>query len=267
MEKFLSSKHEELIGSLPFSYFSTNLYLDFSAYILERNGEQIIVWQDEIYPHEFPAIFLPRNKENWLHTSTTFVTLKDVEKLNNENIEIIINKPTGTEFFYNSADFINPTGELKTKINRFKDNYAFEIKNKYSKDKILEFYNFWKDQRIHESITFGESEEFFMYCLDNLDKYNIKQVYVESEGKLIGLAFGMIHTKGGWVGLHLKVDYSYKGLSRFLHHERSKLFSDRLEFTLGTDAHDVGIGNYKEELGPKHKEVYFYVLTGDKMKK
>lgn len=55
-----------------------------------------------------------------------------------------------------------------------------------------------------------------------------------------------------------------KGLSRFLHSERAKLFANYAKFTLGTGAGDPGIESYKKELGPSREEEYFYLLTGGK---
>jgi hypothetical protein len=111
-------------------------------------------------------------------------------------------------------------------------------------------------------MTFDESGDSFLYCVSNLKKYKVKQLYVEVDGKLAGLAFAVEHSSGNWVGLHLKVDYSYKGLSRFLHNERAKLFSDKKLFTLGTSGYDLGIAQFKSELGPSHVIHYSYVLTG-----
>lgn len=264
MKKIISKIHKEYSQLLPFSYFSSDIYLDFAAFTFERNGENIIVWQDLIFPHDFPSIFLPRNKANWINCSVAFATKDDIEKVKKGNIGILATKPMGAEYFYNTSNFTQPHGPLKTKINRFANNYRFELKSKCEKDKILKFYNFWKNQRKHESITFDESEEFFHFCLDNLNKYDIKQVYVEIEGKLAGFAWGIKH-RDNWIGLHLKVDYQYKGLSRFLHSERAKLFADKKEFTLGTGASDSGIENYKKELGPSREEDYFYLLTGGKL--
>lgn len=264
MEKFSREKHPEVIQTLPFSYFSSDLYLDFAAYIFKKNGENIIVWQDILFSHEFPSIFMPKVKENWINSSVAFAAEDDVKAVNDENIEIILKKPMGAEFFYETKNFTNPSGDLRTKINKFINNYKFEITNECPKDKIVEFYDFWKSQRKHESITFDESEEFFNFCLDNLDKYGIKQVYVLSDNRLIGLAWGMEHQSGNWIGLHLKADYSYRGLSRFLHQERAKLFTNLKEFTLGTGTNDLGIENYKEELGPAYKKNYFYILMGER---
>jgi len=267
MEKFDSSKHFGLQKNLPFSYFSTSLYLEFSAHIFERNSEQLVVWQDILYPNEFPCIFLPKKKINWSHCSVAFATKENVEAIKKEKIEILVNKPMGNEFFYATDDFIHPKGSFKNRVNQFVTNYDFSLSNNCDKKTIVEFYKFWKSQRKHESVTFDESEIFFNFCLDNLDKYEIKRVYVKVKNKLVGLAWGIKFLGSDkWIGLHLKVDYQYKGLSRFLHYERAKLFAKYREFSLGTGVQDKQIDKYKEELGPRDKKAYYYLLTGDKRK-
>ncbi len=188
MEKFFSEKYAGLRKDLPFSYFSTNLYLDFSAYFFVRNDENLIVWQDLLYPNEFPCIFLPKQKNNWAHCSIAFATDDDINNIEKENIEILVKKPMGREFFYKTEDFINPRGSFKSRINQFSSNYEHAILHNCDKKRILEFYDFWKEQRVHNSITFGESESFFHFCLDNLEKYDIKQVYVEVDNRIVGLA-------------------------------------------------------------------------------
>lgn len=265
MEKFNSSKHSEYSKNLPFSYFSSDIYLDYIAYTFERNGEHLIVWQDMLYPNEFPSIYTPTKKENWASAHIAMAADEDIENIKKEGIEIILQKPMGKEFFYATEEIANPKKDLLNKVNRFKNNYPHKVLNSYDRDKIVEFFNFWKNQREHNSITFDESEDFFYFCLDYLDKYGVKQVYVESEGKLIGFTWGVQHQKG-WLGLHLKVDYSFKGLSRFLHSERAKLFPGLAEFTTGTGAHDKNIDQYKEELGPTRTVNYSYLLTGQKSK-
>lgn len=265
MEKFLSEKHTDLQQYLPFSYFNTNIYLDFAAYVFERNGESIVVWQDAVYPHEFPCIFAPKKKENWVHCSIALAAEEDVAAIQKEAIEILVKKPMGCEFFYKTDDFINLKGSFKSRVRQFASNYKYSLTDTADKKRIIDFYNFWKSQRDHTSITFEESEEFFNFCLDNLDMYGIRQIYVEADNKIIGLAWGIESPKSGnWIGLHLKVDYRYKGLSRFLHTERAKMFKDSQEFSLGTGAHDSGITQYKEELGPVYKKQYYYLLTGDR---
>lgn len=265
MEKFSSYEHSMLQEKLPFSYFSTNLYLDFSAYTFNRNDEALIVWQDILYPNEFPCIFLPKRKENWVRCSTALTTEEDIKDVEKEHIEILMKKLSGSEFFYETNNFTIIKGDFKNRVNKFASSYKYSLSNKIGKEKIVEFYEFWKSQREHKSITFDESEEFFNFCLDNLDKYTIKQVYALSDNKIIGLAWGIAFPhSNNWIGLHLKVDYNYKGLSRFLQHERAKMFQGFKEFSLGTGANDENIEKYKEELGPTSKKEYYFLLTGNK---
>ncbi len=266
MEKFDSNKHSDYIKDLPFSYFSAGVYLDFVGYTFERNGEHLIVWQDLVFPHDFPSVFLPQNKLNWLNTSTAFVTPEQIKSIEAENIEIKFTNPGGQEYFYKTEGLLNPKGKIGQRIRQFEKSYKYKVLNSYPTEKIKEFFEFWKGQREHNSLTFDEGNEHFLSLLDQLQKYPIKQVYVEIDDKLVGLAWGIKHQSGNWVGLHLKVNYEYKGLSRFLHQERAKLFKDCELFTLGTGSHDPGITQFKEELGPFLVKDYSYVLTGNKIK-
>lgn len=264
MEKFDSTIHNNLIGDLPFSYMSTNLYLDYCAYVLKLNGESLIVTQSLVYPHEFPSLFLPKNKQNWVNSSVLFTTESDVDSVSDEKIQIIMKEPTGTEFYYKTADFTNPKGSFGRRVSSFTNNYKHNLKFTYDKDKILEFYDFWEKQREHGGIVFSASKQFFIFCLNNLEKYQVRQVYVEVDSVLVGFAWGIKHESGNWVGLHLKANYEYRGLSRFIISERAKLFEESGEFSLGTEADEKGIEQYKEELGPFKKVKYSYILTGDK---
>lgn len=228
----------------------------------------MIVWQDLLFPHDFPSIFLPQNPANWERASMAFITPEEVEKIKGENIEIIIDKYIEQEFFFKTESLINPSGDINRRINQFKNGYKFEVLNKYPKDKVREFYEFWKNQRDRgDSLTFPEAEKEFFESLDGLEKYDIKQVYVVVDGLLAGFAWGVAHDSGNWVGLQLKVNYDFKGLSRFLHQERAKLFADHELFTIGTGAREAGIAQFKEELGPVYKKEYHYVATGDKILK
>ena len=263
MEKF-SKKYLEYFHDLPFSYFSTPIYLNFAGYVLWRNNEPLLVTQDIYYPHEFPALFLPQSPENWQNCSVTFGRESDIEKIERENIEIRLRIEAGTEFYYETAQFIKPSSDFKRRVEQFKKNYDYKIIHRYPAKKIADFYAKWKNQKPRNAATFPESEEFFYYCLKNLSRYQIKQVYAEVNGKLVGFAWGIAHPSGGWVGLELKVDYSVKGLSRFLHHARAKLFKNRKIFTLGTGAHEPGILQYKIELHSYRQVKYYYILTGRK---
>jgi len=218
MEK-LTQTTDAFAAGLPFSYYSSRIYLDFAAYALERNGETIAVTQDLVSPHEFPALFLPERPANWERCSVTFATEEAKARVRAAGIPILIDNPVGMEFFYKTRDFVTPTGNLKTKIARFAKTYDFRLTNRSDADTIRDFYARWKAQRPHDGLTFEESEQFFAFCLRHLDAYGIRQAYVEIDGKLAGFAWGVAAPRRGWIGLHLKVDYRYNGLSRFLHQD------------------------------------------------
>lgn len=254
---------DDFVRQLPMSYYSLPIYLDYFGYTFERHGESLIVSQDLVYPHEFPSVFLPAQPKNWEHCSITFATQIDIQKIREEKIQIHIERPIGCEFFYRTDDFVDPKGSLGKKVRSFQKKYSYKILSSYPREQIEAFHLHWLAQQKDTSLIFDSGELFYQFCLDHLDDYPIKQVYVEIAGKLVGFAWGTLHPNGGWVGLHLKVDYSYRGLSRFLHHERAKLFCDVSEFTLGTGVAEEGIEAYKRELGPSREVAYSYVLTGE----
>ncbi|HBU27980.1 TPA: hypothetical protein DEB00_02580 [Candidatus Uhrbacteria bacterium] len=260
--KKLKNTLDLFVTSLPFSYFSTPLYLDFAAYTFDRNEEQLVVMQDIVCPHEFPSLFLPTNPLNWENCSITFTRAEDIARIRTEEIEILVEKPLDAEYFYATEAFVEPAGSFAKKIRSFTSKYTYRVLPSYDRSGIEAFYKNWKTQKKEPSITFDESEELYLFCLDHLDDYAIKQVYVEVEGALVGFAWGMAHPNGGWVGLHLKVDYAYSGLSRFLHHERAKQFASTAQFTLGTGSFEQGISQYKQELHPSVVTPYSYILTG-----
>jgi len=255
--------HLEAMRGLPFSYMSCEFSLAHNAYLIKRHGEWIPVAQDLIVQHEFPAMFLPHNPENWEWMSITFATKEDIEKVRASGVRFIIENSIGTEFFYKTNSFVNPTGSFKKKVENFKRKYAYKVLNTYDKEAIKAFFENWKANKKSQTLTFDESESAFFFGLEHLDTFGIKQVYVEIDEKLAGLAWGVEHWNGNWAGLHLKVDYQYRDLSRFLHHERAKLFADHPMFTLGTEALDKGIAQYKRELKPAEERKYTYILTGE----
>ena len=265
MEKFDSSKHNRLIVDLPFSYVSTAVYLDFRAYILNLNGEDLVVTQDSVYRHDFPCLFLPKNQNNWEFMSASMVSDKDVEKIKNQGIEIAAENSTEIEYFYATQDFLNPAGKYKQKIKQFEEGYKYKIYNQYDQKKIVEFFNLWESQKENLNNVFSkESNEIFFFCLENFDKYGIEQIYVEIEGKLVGFVWGVKNSSDKWISLHSKSDYQYRGLSRFLNYEITKKFADTKVVSLGTGCQDEGLIQYKQELGPIEEKKYHYVLTRGK---
>ena len=262
MEKFDCVKHSELMSELSFSYISTKIYLDFCAWVLCVNGEDLIVKQDEVYKHDFPSLFLPKNIKNFEYMTASMINEHDIKKIINSGIEVIINK-TETEFIYLTENIINPSGGHKRQINKFKKN-DYKIYNVYERGKILRFNDEWRTQKKVNNVFIEESNNFFGFCLDNLDKYDVKQIYVEVDNKLIGFGWGVKHSKDEWVNLHIKCDYGYKGLSQFLNCELAKMFCDVKICSLGTGCQNTGLIKYKTELNPIKQNKYYYVLTRGK---
>lgn len=264
MEKFDSKIHNNYVSHLPLSYFSLPIYLDFVGYLIPRNDEQVITIQDVYYPHEFPAVFAPINPKNWENFSVAPITDAEIKKIEDQKIQILIKKSIGAEYYYQTEDLLHPNSKISQRIRQFEKLYDYKIFNTYPVNKIKQFYQDWKQQKERSSDTFDASEEFFFFCLDNLSNYEMKQVYIEVEDKLVGFAWGIKHPADGWVGLHLKVNYQFKGLSRLLHQKRAELFPDQKYFSLGTGAHEPGIAQFKKELGPVEEKEYYYLLTGAK---
>ncbi len=264
MEKFSIDKHAYILGRLPFSYETTPINAECFGYVLERNGEELLVMQSTVFPNEFPCYLPPHKKENWDHCSIVFAPQEFVNSLEAESIKIIHKEGTGTEYFYDTAHFVEPTGEMRRDVRHFSNHHDFTVTHTPSPEKIRFFHEQWKAQKERDNMCLPAGERFFSFCLENLDRFNVQQVYVTVNGELVGLALGVLHSPGKWAGLHLESLYEYKGLGRFLHHERAKLFKDAPEFTLGTEAAVEGIAHFKESLGPSKKVEYSYVLTGER---
>lgn len=273
IEKFSSEKHSNLLKKLPFKYESSEIYLDFAGYIIERNGEKNISVQDVLYPNDLPYLYLPDKKDNWHHSIIQWVSKEQIEELKKE-VEIVKSFPSGSEYFYNTKDFIDMVGgkwsKFRKDVEHFQDNYKFKVLNEYPEQKVKEFLEtVWLAEQEEKTISFAESYNFFLFCLENQAKHGIKTLYVEIDGALAGLAMGAAFnsSEDKWIALHIKVDYKYRGISRFLYHERAKMFENYSEFTSGaTCAGDKGVEKFKSCLHPKRVEESFYVITGDIIK-
>ncbi len=265
MRRFDYVRDKKLLENIPFLYEMTLPSIIHAGYVLNKNGVDEIVMQDVLYYNDFPYVFLPRNKKIWGNSAMLWIDSEDIKKLERE-VEILIKKPIGHSYNYLTKDFIELHGKknanMHRHINQFKNNYSFKITHKYDTEKVFDFITKWDKKQKIRTPSYAHSLEYFIFCLKNLEKFDIKSIFVEVDGTLAGLAMGVAFDESRWVGLHLKTDYSYKGLSRFLHHERAKMFSEYEEFTLGSGGcGDDGIINYKDSLHPAKKTEYFYILT------
>jgi|GEM_PF-1521697 len=276
-------EHLEWARRLPFSHSTCLPYLDYFGNVFTRHGsEPIFVWQHEDYVHTIPSIVLPKLKRNWENAAIAFATQEDLQKIRAEGIPILREEFVGTEYFYKTQTFLEPDGKLAKKIRKFVRDYpTVQIVHTLDPKAVKAFYQTWKNQQRKPSeskaevmterfdvrdAVFDEDHEFFHYCLDHLDRYQIKQVYALLDGKPVGMAWGVEHSPGKWIGLHLKADYQVTGLSRFLQHERAKLFAHCDEVSLSTGCGKAGLDAFKQELGPAYTKEYWYVVTGERQK-
>lgn len=270
LRKFDYKKHKKLLEKVPFLYESTVPHIIYAGYVLERDGISEITTQDVLYPNTFPYLFLPRNKKIWEYVHITWTTKDDIKKLSTE-VNIFHKNIVGTSYNYSTDDFANLSGHkmasIRRHVNQFEKKYSYKIFHKYNKEKVKKFIKRWDSQQNDKTFTYKEGLKWFNFCIDNSNKYGIKSIFVEVDGKLVGITQGVSFDKNRWVGLHQKSDYKYKGLSRFLLHKRAQMFKDIKEFTLGTGCGgDDGVIKYKEELHPIKKTEYFYVITEGKKK-
>ena len=126
MEKFDSQKHGKLIGNMPFSYVSTLVYLDFCAYVIRKNEENLVVKEDPV-SHDLNCFFLPEKKANWEFITASMVSAEDIQKIVDSDIEISSKNQTETEYIFLTEDFINPTQKYKNKIKQFEKCYKYKM--------------------------------------------------------------------------------------------------------------------------------------------
>ncbi len=263
LRKFDYKTDKDLLENLPFQYETTLPNIINSSYVLIKNGMKELVEQDVLYSNDFPYLFLPRKKFLWEMSTMLWITNEDIKKLEKE-VEITIKNPIGYSYIYKTEEIIKMEGKkmsnFRRHVNQFKNKYAYKIFDKYDTEKIFEFLIRWDKQQKIKTYSYNVSLENFVFNIKNTDNLNIKNIFVEINEKLAGIAQGIVFDKNKWVGLHLKVDYKYKGLSRFLFRERAKLFKNYAKFTTGCG--DEGIIKYKESLHPEEKIEYFYIMTG-----
>ncbi len=268
LRKFNSKQDVYLLKSVPFMHDTTSSYLDHAAYVISHNGKEELAVQDALYPNELPYIFLPRSRKLWPNAHILWTKKTDIEKLK-KKVEIKLTVPIVSEYMYRTKKFIDlEDSEMKKfrkLIRQFKHNYSYSVDYECDRDQVDQFLTKWSKQQKVKTATFWDNYHYCHYCLDHKRLYGIKTVYVKVEGKLVGIAMGVKFDAKRWVALHIKVDYSYQGLSRFLFHKRAEMFQELPWFTSGSSGlGDKGIEKYKEMLHPDEKIDNFYVITGEK---
>ncbi len=251
------------------SYPINPYWLAYNAYHEKRNNELTICERDVLWNNDFPFLVMPKDKTNWIRAIMTNATQEDLEKIKEENIKIRDFFKFGNEYYYKTEEFVNPeknkSKNFKKAIKHFESKYNFNIKDSYPKEKILEFLENWKKTQKERNILFDISHEFEIFCIKKCGKINGKWLFVEINDKLAGYCLSYQLNKDFWVGIHQKVDYNYRGLSRFLLYKRASLFPKTKYFSLGEQARDKGIQEFKESLHPFKKVDRYYIVTDEKI--
>lgn len=249
-------------------YDKNPFWLAFDGFIEERNGELLVYTRDELFLNDFPFCKIPNKEENLKNSLITSVSEEELENLKSKGFKIIEEKHYGDEFYYNTSNFLDLKGNkgkaIRKAINQFKKFYKYKLLRDYPKEKILRFIKDWASKQ-DKNFLFDIGEEYALFCVNHKEELkNAQWLFLEIEGKLAGYCLSYKLKEDLWCGLHQKVDYSYKGIGRFLLFERASLFKDVKEFTLGTGAKDEGIIAFKDTLHPIRKEKRFFIVVGEK---
>lgn len=250
------------------SYCNSPYWLTENCSYEERNGETLVYVNDRIL-NETYLLFLPEKKENYTTKKISLATKEEVERIKKEGIAIKKTEPQGTEYFYRTKDLIEMKGQkyarLRKAVNQFKKN-NYKILQVYPAQKVTDFIKNWAATKNLTKHT-ENARKLFEWDLDNCIKYvglrkklPTKRIYIEIDGKLAAFAFVHPLFPNQFVALQQKVDIKYKGLSRFLYHEKAKLYPEIEMFTVGTAAETAGLETFKEELHPAKKEEWQMII-------
>ncbi len=266
LEKIKVEQAEEMSRIARISKYCINpFYLAFNGYVESNNGELLFYERDEIYRNDFPYIIFPRTKDNAMRAISTHCTEDDLIRIKKWGITMKRAEQHGTEFYYRTADFTNPGkpsfASFRKSISTFSRKYEYKILDKYPVKKIMGFLKKWEYGQEEKNILFEFGSDYTRFCIDNMKKINGKWHFIEINGELAGFSLSCRLNDEYWVGVHQKVDYDFKGIGRFLLHQRAKSFQTTPFFTLGTEAKDEGLHQFKESLHPCREEARYFVLT------
>lgn len=252
------------------TYFVNPFWLAENCYWEDGNGEPIIYVYDWIDKTKH-QLFAPQRKEN-IKKHLELITQEDLQRVRKMSIELEEVILIEEEYFYKTKDLIEMKGKqfatFRKRVHKFQKTYKYSLSHSYPAEKITAFIKKWASTK--DLKKYGpEAKTIFEWDLDNclnyvklLDKLPCKNLFVEIDGKLAGFAITCPLYPDLFVALMQKTDIQYQGLSRFLYHEKAKLYPDTAFFTVGTSALAPGLETFKEELRPVRKEaLYFAVLT------
>ena len=252
-----------------FAYSLNPYYLAYNGFYEQEDDEVFLYERDVFYRNDFPFIALPRNKKHWARLIANYVSQDRIEELKKEEIEIKEAIAIGSEYYYKTKDFIAMNSPkmkgFRKHCVKFEKSYTFKIKNTYSKPKILQFLDTWEKSQKNKNELFSMATEYERFCIEKCKSIDGKWLFLEIDGELAGYNLSYQLNKQHWIGVQQKVLYQYKGISRFLLHKRASQFPKTEAFSLGIEAHDKGISEFKEGLHPFKKVDRYYVITAPKL--
>jgi hypothetical protein len=243
-----------------FSCLTSKPYSDFAYKIIPIGNDSSILWKDVFYDGYTPYALPPSDLSNLNKARVTLADDACLENLKIKGINFKYYQEDLNEFYYSTSYFSNPNGKLKHKINKFSDSPNITILNSYDKEKISEFYYQWRKQKPGDNYFLEEDKKFFFYCLENLENYEIKQVYIEQDNTLVGLAWGIQENEDGWNALFIKNNHAIHWLNYYLLYELSRIFETVSYFTFGTDAREPRLNEYKTNLHPYKIKTYHSII-------
>ncbi len=266
LQKISVRDAEKISRKFPvFSYRCNPYYLAYNGYT-EQDSELLIYERDPLYKNEFPLIALPKNKEHWQRMIIDYVSEEELEEIK-KTVSIKDSFPVGSEYYYSTADFVsldNPhLKSFKKHCKKFESSYTYTLKNSYPTKKILAFLEKWEKSKKNRNELFSMAKEYERFCILKCSSMKGKWLFLEINGELAGYNLSYQIDKNFWIGIHQKVLYEYKGISRFLLHKRAAQFPKTTFFSLGQEARDEGIAEFKEGLHPFKKINRYYVITAE----
>jgi len=130
----------------------------------------------------------------------------------------------------------------------FEKSYDYKVVHEFDKERIIEFLKDWDKKQELKTAPYERGLNFCYFIIDQLGKNkNLKSVFVLINDKLVGFSIGELLNNNQWIALHQKVDYSYKGLGRWLFRERAKLFQGIEDLATGGSMGDKGVEEFKND--------------------
>lgn len=266
-KKFIFSDRK-YFSDLSVSFWNSDFYLEKNTFVSEINNEKILFeivklknGNDRIY---FKNIIKNYSLENYYFKD---LTKKQVAFLSKKYYLEKTKKYTVT-FHYNKSDFLE-AGYKSRKFKTFEKKNNFKILFNYNSEDILKCFSQWKKEIISRGRKPNKGVENDILEILKLEKeFNLKKIFLEIDGKLVGFSFGISFLKNDKNSNHLcLLNYSLyqpRDIQYYLKIKRAELF-EKDEFYDSAYSLNSDIGKYKKyNFKEAFVEEFYIVKTGKK---